>query len=162
MGGATTRRRAIATSASTRCRGIVTHVTPRARHALDGGGVTDPRRARGAAGEQAAVALLERLGFEIVERNFRTRYGELDVVAIEDEALVFCEVRTRVGRHAIAFALESVGPGKRMQLRKMASEWFRLSTAPRPPTRATRFDVVAVALAPDGRVQSLEHVRDAF
>lgn len=123
--------------------------------------MADPRRARGAIGEQAAADLLAELGFEIVERNFRTRYGELDIVAIDRGTLVFCEVRTRVGRNAIAYALESIGPAKRLQLRKMAREWFRLNTTP-TPTRSTRFDAVAVAVTPDGRVRSLEHVRDAF
>jgi Holliday junction resolvase-like predicted endonuclease len=75
---------------------------------------------------------------------------------------VFCEVRSRVGRDAIAWALQSIGPAKRLQLRKMAREWFRLSKAEVPRSRAVRFDAVAVALAPNGRVLALEHVRDAF
>ena len=124
--------------------------------------MVDPRNARGAAGEQAAAEMLAALGYEIVERNFRTRYGELDIVATDRDTLVFCEVRSRVGRNGIAWALESIGPGKQMQLRKMASEWFRLTRAERTHTRATRFDAVAVALAPNGRVLALEHVRDAF
>jgi putative endonuclease len=122
----------------------------------------DPRRARGAIGEQAAADLLARSGHEILERNFRTKYGELDVIAIDRGTLVFCEVRTRVGRNAIAYALESIGPAKRLQLRKMAREWLRLSTADRPFTTGTRFDAVAVAMTRDGRVLSIEHVRDAF
>lgn len=122
----------------------------------------DPRRARGAAGEDAAAEMLAALGYEIVERNFRTRFGELDIVAVDGRCLVFCEVRARVGREAIAQALESIGPGKRLQLRKMAREWFRLSGAERPATGAVRFDAVAVAIAPNGRPLALEHVRDAF
>jgi putative endonuclease len=122
----------------------------------------DPRRARGAAGEDAAAAMLAALGYRLLERNFRTKYGELDIVAVDRKTLVFCEVRARVGRDAIAYALESIGPGKRLQLRKMAREWFRLSTAERPPTRATRFDAIAVAITRDGRVLSMEHLRDAF
>jgi putative endonuclease len=124
--------------------------------------MVDPRRARGAIGEQAAAEMLTRHGFEILTRNFRTKYGELDIVAIDRSTLVFCEVRTRVGRNAIAYALESIGPGKRIQLRKMAREWFRLSAAEAPVTRGTRFDAVAVAITRDGRVLSIEHVRDAF
>jgi putative endonuclease len=124
--------------------------------------MADPRRARGAVGEQAAVDLLERLGYEILDRNFRTKYGELDVVAVDGDTLVFCEVRARVGHDAIAYALESIGPGKRMQLRKMAREWFRLSTGAGPFTRATRFDAVAVAMTRDGRILSIEHVPGAF
>jgi putative endonuclease len=126
------------------------------------GTVTDRRRARGAAGEQAAAELLAALGYEIVERNFRTRYGELDIVAAGGGALVFCEVRSRVGVAGIGSALESVGPGKRIQLRRMATEWIRLSTTERPWTDRIRFDVVAVALTPDGRAREIEHVRDAF
>ena len=122
----------------------------------------DPRRARGAIGEQAAAELLADHGYEIVERNFRTKYGELDVIAVDGGTLVFCEVRTRVGRNAIAYALESIGPGKRLQLRKMAREWLRLSTAERPFTTGMRFDAIAVAMTRDGRVLSMEHVRDAF
>jgi putative endonuclease len=122
----------------------------------------DPRRALGAAGEQAAAEMLSALGYEIVERNFRTSYGELDIVAVDGSCLVFCEVRARIGHEAIARALESIGPGKRLQLRKMAREWFRLSVAERPRTRAVRFDAVAVAIAPNGSPLVLEHVRDAF
>jgi putative endonuclease len=106
--------------------------------------------------------MLAALGYRVVERNFRTRHGELDIVATDGECLVFCEVRSRVGRHAIAQALESIGPGKRLQLRKMAREWFRLSSATRAHTRAVRFDAIAVSLAADGRLLALEHVRDAF
>ena len=122
----------------------------------------DPRRARGAAGERAATEMLVALGYEIVERNFRTRYGELDIVAVDDDALVFCEVRARVGADAVASALESIGPGKRLQLRKMAREWFRLRSADGPRTQRIRFDAIAVALTPDGRARTIQHVRDAF
>jgi putative endonuclease len=122
----------------------------------------DPRRARGAIGEQGAADLLAGLGYKILERNFRTKYGELDVIAVDDATLVFCEVRTRVGRNAIAYALESIGPAKRLQLRKMAREWLRLNTTERPFTRRIRFDAIAVAITSDGRVLSMEHVRDAF
>ena len=126
------------------------------------GRMVDPRNARGAAGEQAAAEMLAAIGYEIVERNFRTRYGELDIVAADDTTLVFCEVRSRVGRDGIAWALQSIGPAKRKQLRKMASEWFRLSKAERPRTRAVRFDAVAVSIAPNGRPLALQHVQNAF
>jgi putative endonuclease len=124
--------------------------------------MVDPRNARGAAGEQAAAEMLVALGYEIVERNFRTRYGELDIVAVDGETLVFCEVRSRVGRDALAWALQSIAQTKRARVRKMAGEWFRLSGAPRRYTRGTRFDAVAVAMTSDGRTLAIEHVRDAF
>jgi putative endonuclease len=129
---------------------------------MHAGAMVDPRRALGAVGENVAVEMLGALGYRIIERNFRTKYGELDIIAVDRDTLVFCEVRARVGRDAIAYALESIGPGKRMQLRKMAGEWFRLGGADHPSTRATRFDAVAIAMTRDGRVLSIEHVRDAF
>lgn len=126
--------------------------------------MADPRRARGTAGEDAAADLLVAAGYELLNRNFRTRYGELDIVALDRDCLVFCEVRSRVGRPAagIALALESVGPAKRLQLRKMAREWLRIGRSGRLRAAAMRFDVVAVALTVTGRVLATEHVRDAF
>ena len=108
--------------------------------------------------------MLTALGYEVISRNFRTGYGELDIVALDSDCLVFCEVRARVGRPStgIAYALDSIGPGKQFQLRKMAKEWFRLSAAERPRTSWTRFDAIAVALAADGRTLAVEHVREAF
>ena len=122
----------------------------------------DPRNARGAAGEQAAAEMLAALGYEIVERNFRTRYGELDIVAVDNETLVFCEVRSRVGRDALEWALQSIAHTKRARVRKMAAEWFRLNTTRPRYTKGTRFDAVAVAITADGRALAIEHVRDAF
>lgn len=126
--------------------------------------MADPRRARGIAGEDAAARLFASLGYELIARNFRTRYGELDIVAVDRDCLVFCEVRSRVGRPAIATASarESIGPRKQLQLRKMAGEWFQLATGGGRRTRRTRFDVVAVALAIDGRVLAVDHLEGAF
>jgi len=124
--------------------------------------MVDPRRARGIAGEQAAAEMLVALGYEIVERNFRTRYGELDIVAADRDALVFCEVRSRLGRNGVDWAIQSISPRKRLQVRKMAREWFRLGAVKAPRRREIRFDVIAVALAPDGRALEIDHIRDAF
>jgi Holliday junction resolvase-like predicted endonuclease len=72
-------------------------------------------------------------------------------------------VRSRVGSpgSSLEAALESIGPGKRLQLRKMAREWFRAG-GERRATRRVRFDAVAVALSRGGAVLALRHVRDAF
>src|SRR5215213_5734427 len=88
----------------------------------------DPRRRLGDLGEDEAVRHLERLGHEILDRNFRTRYGELDVISSTNACLVFSEVKTRMagGHNGPATALEAVDPAKRRRLRLMAREWFRL------------------------------------
>src|SRR5215210_3156254 len=78
-------------------RRIVTAVTPLSHAPTYGARMaTDLRRDRGALGERIALEHLERRGYRIVDRNFRTRYGELDIVAADRRALVFCEVKTRV------------------------------------------------------------------
>ena len=67
---------------------------PRPRRLGAGGALMpDPRRRLGARGEELAARHLEARGLEVVERNFRTRYGELDVVARDPRFLVFCEVK---------------------------------------------------------------------
>src|SRR5919199_5150265 len=98
----------------------------------------DPRRARGSLGERMAARHLADLGYAILDRNFRTRYGELDLVAASPDCLVFCEVKTRVagGRAGPATALDAVGPAKRRQVRAIAREWLvgpPEGEAPPPP-----------------------------
>lgn len=125
----------------------------------------DPRRALGDIGEQEAVRHLVRRGHAILDRNFRTRYGELDVVSATDDCLVFCEVKTRTagGRTGPAAALDAVGASKRRRLRLMAREWFRLRAGGhgRLPS-GVRFDAVGVVLDARRQLVALEHVEDAF
>ena len=119
----------------------------------------------GAQGEEEAVRHLERLGHEILDRNFRTRYGELDVVSSTGACLVFCEVKARTahGRNGPATALEAVGPAKRRRLRLMAREWFRLRGGghERLPG-GVRFDAIGVILDARRELVALDHVEDAF
>jgi putative endonuclease len=126
----------------------------------------DPRRALGARGEDIAAAHLEARGYSVVERNFRVRSGELDLVAADRHALVFCEVKTRVATRAGsgALPLESIGPAKRLRLRRLAREWLRMRPAGsgRPMRGRLRFDAIGVTLSPRGELLSLEHVEDAF
>jgi putative endonuclease len=126
----------------------------------------DPRRRLGARGEELAARHLEARGFEVVERNFRTRYGELDIVARDSRFLLFCEVKTRIARHAPgADALgpfAAIGPRKQRQVRAMAREW--LAQGPpeggRPPE--LRFDAIGISFDARGRLLALEHLEAAF
>jgi putative endonuclease len=131
----------------------------------------DPRRGVGEAGERLAELHLARAGYTVLERNFRTGSGELDLIASCPEGIVFCEVRARIGAPGRTpgepgGALESIGPAKRRRLRRMALEWL---SAARPKTAGgrwiggtIRFDAIGVVVAPDGRLLSLEHVENAF
>lgn len=121
----------------------------------------DPRRAIGTAGERHAETLLRAGGYRILERNFRTREGELDLVAANRSALVFCEVKTRIaGSRRGPTALEGIGPDKRRRVRRMARRW--LSERESPGTAGIRFDAIGVTITTGGRLVDIEHVEDAF
>jgi putative endonuclease len=124
----------------------------------------DPRRRLGALGEEIAAGHLIDSGYQIVDRNFRTRFGELDLIAAGDGCLVFCEVKTRVSSGAALQLgpLASVGPRKQRQVRRMAREWLagRSGLAGRLPE--LRFDAIGVTLDRSDELVALEHLDGAF
>src|SRR4051812_20664006 len=127
--------------------------------------MSDPRRALGALGERLAAQHLERAGYRIVERNFRTRYGELDIVAAGDRCLVFCEVKTRVRGHTDGSGpFDSIRSNKQLQVRKMAAQWLaeRRPQLDVPPHPDLRFDAIGVSVTASGRLVALDHLEDAF
>jgi len=121
----------------------------------------DPRRRLGALGEQLAADHLVRRGFDIVERNYRTRWGELDIIAFDGRVLAFCEVKTRRAGPAGASPLDGVGAVKRAQVRKMAGRWL-IERTDRPRADTLRFDAIGVTLDAAGRLLKLEHLEGAF
>jgi putative endonuclease len=127
---------------------------------------TDRRRARGDLGEGIAARHLAAHGYEILERNFRTRRGELDVIAADEHCIVFCEVKTRVagGRSGPLRGIDAIGHAKRRRLRALAGQWLRARpvSEARPARARLRFDAIDVTLSPSGTLVSLEHVPDAF
>lgn len=120
----------------------------------------DRRRKLGDTGEQLAAEHLIRRGFQILDRNFRTRWGELDIVATDGHALVFCEVKTRIARPG-RDPLESVHQRKRAQVRRMAGRWLA-ERQDRPRANELRFDAIGITLGTDGRLVRLEHLEGAF
>jgi putative endonuclease len=118
----------------------------------------DLRHRLGRTGEQLAVEHLERLGWRVVTRNHRTRWGELDVVAFDGRALVFVEVKTRrVGGRP----WEALGDAKRAQIRRMATAYLA-EVSDRPRAADLRFDAIGVLIDGQGRLVSLEHLEGAF
>ena len=125
----------------------------------------DLRRMHGELGERIAEEHLEQRGYSIVARNFRTRYGELDLIAADDRSLVFCEVKTRVAgsRGGPDGPLDGIGPRKRLRLRRIALQWLVQTPATeRPHREELRFDAIGVMLTPAGALLALEHLEDAF
>ena len=99
-------------------------------------------------GEQLAAAHLERLGWRILDRNWRCPAGELDIVALEpgpEPVVVFCEVKCRSG---LGFGppLEAITSRKVAKPREVALHWLRAQPGPVPHVR---FDGVGVLLARD-------------
>ncbi len=121
----------------------------------------DPRHHLGAAGERLASEHLERRGFRILERNFRTRWGELDIVAYDGETLVFCEVKARRDRTGGVIPLESVHGRKRSRVRRVAASWLLERTA-RPRAAELRFDAIGITFDGAGRLLELVHLEGAF
>jgi putative endonuclease len=122
---------------------------------------TDLRQSLGRRGEQLAAEHLMRRGFQIVERNYRTRWGELDIIAFDGRALVFCEVKTRRLRDAERSPLESVRAVKRSRIRKMAGRWL-IERTDRPYADELRFDAIGITFDLSGQLVSIEHLEGAF
>ena len=116
----------------------------------------DPRHALGKRGEQAAVGYLRRGGYEIVERNVRSRLGEIDLIARHREVLVFVEVKTRSSGEFAPPEL-SVDRKKRRKLYDLAQAYLGKQAEP----VNCRFDVLGVILPPGGR-PVFRHIPDAF
>lgn len=111
----------------------------------------------GARGEAFAALHLVESGMELVDRNWRCRHGELDIVARDGETMVFVEVKTRSGT-GYGTPAEAVTPVKRDRIRKLALMW--LAEHDYPWVRM-RFDVVAILVARDGD-PVVSHLRAVF
>ena len=119
-----------------------------------GGGLNN--RATGDRGEDIASRYLARSGYEVVERNYRTRRGELDLIARRDGTLVIVEVKLRRGT-GYGDPLEAVTPRKQQAIRLMAEEYLHERD---PDFQDVRFDVVGILLRA-GRPE-ISHVEGAF
>lgn len=104
------------------------------------GAVTIERQDLGKRGEEIAVHELERRGYAILARRYRTRYGEIDIVARDAETTVFVEVKARATCE-FGTAAEAVTPWKQRRLARMASDYIARHGLDRRPCR---FDVVAI------------------
>jgi putative endonuclease len=120
--------------------------------------MTDVRHLRGQRGEELAVEHFHRLGYEVLARNHRTRYGELDLVVGDGSHLVFVEVKTRL--QGSGHPWDALHDLKRSQVRRMAIDW--LCSVKRRPRGDMRFDAVGVVLDRDGELVSLDHLEAAF
>ena len=121
------------------------------------------RRAKslGRRGEELAAAHFERLGYRVLDRNFRTRWGELDLVLADPSGatIVFAEVKTR--RLGGGEPWDSLHESKRSQVRTLAAAWLS-AVRDRPWAAELRFDAIGVTLDRRGELVRLDHLEAAF
>ncbi len=118
------------------------------------------RREAGDRGETLALRYLEKKGYELVERNYRTRYGEIDLVVSAEGALIFVEVKLRRGT-GFGDPLEAVTPKKQARIRLMAEQYLAEKGEDFVEGfEEVRFDVVGILLVPGRPV--VRHIEDAF
>nr|WP_078970678.1 YraN family protein [Streptomyces chattanoogensis] len=115
----------------------------------------DPRRALGRYGEDLAARRLTEAGMRILDRNWRCRDGEIDIVAADGDALVVCEVKTRRAA-SYEHPMAAVRAGKTERLRRLAERWLERYGG--PPPGGVRIDVIGVLLPARG-APVVEHVR---
>ena len=107
-------------------------------------------------GEDAAARYLSHKGFRILERNYRLRMGELDIVAMDGDVLVFVEVKARKKATVVEPEL-AVDYRKQVQLRRVAAAYIAFA---HPRYQACRFDVVSVIAGPGPAM--IRHLPNAF
>ncbi len=125
--------------------------------------MANTRQRLGKAAEDLVAARLLTAGWEIVERNARTRYGELDIVALDGRTLVFVEVKA--GRSGATFGPErpvlSIDFRKQRRIRRLATAWMS-ERHDLPRYDEIRFDAVGVTYDRAGCVADYEHLEGAF
>jgi len=125
--------------------------------------MTESRRRTGQIAEDLITQRLIDQNWEIVERNARTRYGELDIVALDGPILVFLEVKgaranTRFGPEKPILSIDFT---KQRQVRRLGTAWMA-ERREFPPFDDIRFDAVGVTLDRAGRAVEIEHIEGAF
>ncbi|MDX6600984.1 MAG: putative endonuclease [Solirubrobacterales bacterium] len=125
--------------------------------------MTVQRQRIGRAAEDLVAARFVTAGWEVIERNARTRYGELDIVALDGRTLVFVEVKA--GREGSAFGPErpvlAVDRRKQQRVRRLAAAWMG-ERRDCPYYTEIRFDAVGVSFDCAGRAIEVEHLEAAF
>ena len=119
------------------------------------------QRELGQWGERQARLHLEAIGYEMVAANFRCRAGEIDLVAIDGDELVFVEVKTRRGE-SFGRAEESISPVRAERLVDVAEEFLQSRSAfPYDSETPWRIDLVCVNLDGDGTLLNVNHIKHA-
>jgi putative endonuclease len=110
----------------------------------------------GSEGEDLAVRFLQKKGYRIVARNYKTPVGEIDIIARDGDTIVFIEVKTRTDI-SFGYPFEAVNNRKRQKLKNLALLYLKRQGKESP----VRFDVLSIFCMDDGK-KDIEHIKDAF
>ncbi len=114
--------------------------------------------ASGKIGEDYAAELLAKKGYLITQRNYHSRFGEIDIIAENDKYIVFAEVKTRDENFSVS-PLEAVTVGKQKKIFKTALLYLQSHQTELQP----RFDVIGITTTSDAfTVKLVEHIENAF
>lgn len=113
---------------------------------------------RGKLAEREAALFLRRRGYRIVARNLKLKAGEIDIIALKGDLVVFAEVKAR-SSDEFGTPVESLSPRQQQRIRR-AAEIFLAKRG--WSERDRRFDLIAVDLDERGQVKRIEHIPDAF
>lgn len=108
-------------------------------------------------GETVAVAYLKRKGYEILKKNYHSRYGELDIIALDDNEVVFVEVKTR--KSSFSNAQSSISKTKQNKIKLTASDFLSKNVSFQE--NFTRFDAILIKID-DNMSYKIFHMKDAF
>lgn len=119
--------------------------------------MSDNRLTLGKKGEDIAASFLEKKGFQVIQRNYRQKIGEIDIIAKQNEWLVFIEVKTRKSvRFGMPF--EAVTQAKQTQIGKVALDYMTRNNLLDQPVR---FDVISILFTGNGKTD-IEHLPNCF
>lgn len=113
-------------------------------------------KALGTKGEDLAVRFLQKKGYRIVKRNYKTPVGEIDIIARDGDTIVFIEVKTRTDI-SFGYPFEAVNNRKRQKLKNLALLYLKRQGKESP----VRFDVLSIFCTDNGK-KDIEHIKDAF
>ena len=119
---------------------------------------SSPKQNLGRWGEEVAARYLEERGYRLIARNYRTPYGEIDLIFEQDATVVFVEVKTRSGL-GYGQPEEAVTKKKRDHLTAAIAHYWQNNAE---AERDWRVDVVAILRSWDGKLEEVEHFENAF
>ncbi len=118
----------------------------------------DSRKEVGNKGEKLAAKFLKRKGYKIIQRNYKCKLGEIDIIAEQDRTIVFVEVKTRRTQE-FGPPQNAITAAKRSQISKVALFYIREKKF---VDQSCRFDVIGITFSPESRKPRIEHIENAF